>query len=273
MRRRFTDADFHCRFVAAIFELIFLFLFFCICFSSFEKLEAKKKMHASQLGERNKDWNSWILVKRVSLSILLCQKKKTRKKTRNAANCTGTRWVHNVSTEIASISFRITTTKSYHAHSPRCTARKFDSLYRDAAAAAYCYFGFALARNGYILIFSCSSQSPSAVNFVCLFFHESFHQLKFYDRERTEHEAKDLRLRWETTLDWTTVDCLLCDCRNCCLLLSHGFLFGERFRWRPTTTTTMRTIRWRCRGNRVLASLRPRCGNEPRWPASSCGRR
>lgn len=87
-------------------------------------------------------------------------------------------------------------------------------LCRDAATAAYGYLGFTLVRNG---IFSCSSQSPSAMVFCCF---KSFHQLKFMTEiEHTEHKAKDLRLRWETTLDWTIVGCSLCDwwCRNWCL--------------------------------------------------------
>lgn len=250
-------SSFHrCRFSLQIrffdyIEYQFLFLFFYLLFLI---RSSKRKIHSSQLGERNKDWNSWILVKRVSLSILLCQKK-TRKKTRYAANCTGT---PNALEE-----FTIYQLKSARYRSESPPPKHITHIHRDAPTGnlILCIATLPLLPTATSALLSYEMVIDSVVRrkvhlrwIFLIIFLGSFHQLKLMTESTRNIQPKTCVYveRQHSTeppsiVCYATATTAVCCCRM-------AFCFGERFRWRPTTT--MRTIRWRCRGNRMLASLR-----------------
>lgn len=176
-----------------------------------------------QSTNRQTTWNSWILVKRVSLSILLCQKKRltTRKmqrkctvcvqvfprKTVRLVHCDPPTWKKPNKQQQSQLNRPQARTFTDAPESPK----KFDGLCvaTFATDAAWCTLGPKMC----LVVLS---QSPFAV-----FYRYTSWELK--QGEHTEHEAKDLRLRWETTLDWLadSGDCSLW-CRNWCLLLSRA---------------------------------------------------
>lgn len=228
-------------FVALILDFIH-FILFSVYFSSFEFGEEKKKL-IRRLGERKTKLGTagfWLNVFRF---LFYCVKNKRLATPQNAHRMPNrTVCFREKCSPFTIINWKNAMASARYCHhqniyqpqkrthnqrdAPNDERWNLNYLCRDAATAAYGYLGFTLVRNG---IFSCSSQSPSAMVFCCF---KSFHQLKFMTEiEHTEHKAKDLRLRWETTLDWTIVGCSLCDwwCRNWCLLLSHGFRSANAF--------------------------------------------